>query len=310
MPALVASAPGRVNLIGEHTDYNRGLCLPLALPQRTTVTLDPARRPRAQPVQRAGGRHLGGPGRGPADRLGGVRRGSRRDAPRRRVRRTRLRRADRLRGAGGGRAVQLRRAGVRDRRGRRRAARPRPRRRHPASARGRLHPGRERLRRRPHGRHGPDRGDARSSAASGSSSTSPTAASRPSPLPFDDAGLALLVIDTRVSHSLTEGSYGDRRAECAKAADVLGRRLAPGHRPRERRADGRPGPAPPCPPRRHGEPAGPRRRRGARRRRLGRPCRRRSTPRTSRCATTSRSPAGSSTSRSSPHERREPWVPG
>jgi galactokinase len=41
MPALVASAPGRVNLIGEHTDYNGGLCLPVALPQRTTVTLVP-----------------------------------------------------------------------------------------------------------------------------------------------------------------------------------------------------------------------------------------------------------------------------
>ena len=41
MPALVASAPGRVNLIGEHTDYNGGLCLPLALPQRTTFTLVP-----------------------------------------------------------------------------------------------------------------------------------------------------------------------------------------------------------------------------------------------------------------------------
>lgn len=36
------SAPGRVNLIGEHTDYNGGFALPIALPQRTTVAFSPA----------------------------------------------------------------------------------------------------------------------------------------------------------------------------------------------------------------------------------------------------------------------------
>jgi galactokinase len=38
-PDVTAEAPGRVNLIGEHTDYNDGLMLPATLPQRTRVEL-------------------------------------------------------------------------------------------------------------------------------------------------------------------------------------------------------------------------------------------------------------------------------
>ena len=40
-PEGVWAAPGRVNLIGEHTDYNAGLCLPIALPHRTFIALKP-----------------------------------------------------------------------------------------------------------------------------------------------------------------------------------------------------------------------------------------------------------------------------
>jgi galactokinase len=40
-PAVTADAPGRVNLIGEHTDYNGGFVLPTTIPQRCRVELAP-----------------------------------------------------------------------------------------------------------------------------------------------------------------------------------------------------------------------------------------------------------------------------
>ena len=39
--SVVASAPGRVNLIGEHTDYNGGEVLPIAILHRTYVAIGP-----------------------------------------------------------------------------------------------------------------------------------------------------------------------------------------------------------------------------------------------------------------------------
>ena len=38
-PELVASAPGRINLIGEHTDYNGGFVLPCAVGRRVAVAM-------------------------------------------------------------------------------------------------------------------------------------------------------------------------------------------------------------------------------------------------------------------------------
>jgi galactokinase len=55
-PDVTVSAPGRVNLIGEHTDYNGGYVLPMAIPQRTWVAISHAR----DRLARASSRNLGG----------------------------------------------------------------------------------------------------------------------------------------------------------------------------------------------------------------------------------------------------------
>ena len=40
-PIVVTSAPGRVNLVGEHTDYNEGFVLPMAINRRLAVAVAP-----------------------------------------------------------------------------------------------------------------------------------------------------------------------------------------------------------------------------------------------------------------------------
>ena len=221
MPALVASAPGRVNLIGEHTDYNSGLCLPLALPQRTTVTLTP----RDDLVLSLSSAQEDDGWEGSVDEhptgwaayVAGVVAMLRADGHAVPGFTSRI---DSEVPVGAGLsssaalecAVAVAVAGLLDldldEAGRRRLA--------DACIRAE---------------------NDYVGAPTGGMDQTVAMLGRPGfallldfqdgsatrvALPLDEAGLALLVIDTRVSHSLTDGSYGDRRTECATAAAALG----------------------------------------------------------------------------------------
>jgi galactokinase len=222
MPALVASAPGRVNLIGEHTDYNGGLCLPLALPQRTTVSLVP-RTDEALSLSSAQeedvweGRVEDRP-EGWAAYVAGVVQAMRDDGHEVRGFEASVD-SDVPVGAGLSSSAALEcsvataLAGLlgldlTDRAVRRQlaAACIRAENDYVGAPTGGMDQTVAML---------AEPGHALLLDFSDGSAT-------PVELPLDDAGLVLLVIDTRVSHALTDGSYGNRRTESADAARALG----------------------------------------------------------------------------------------
>lgn len=52
-PEVAAVAPGRANLIGEHTDYNAGFVLPFALPYATVIVGAKSKGPMSKIVSQA-----------------------------------------------------------------------------------------------------------------------------------------------------------------------------------------------------------------------------------------------------------------
>jgi galactokinase len=223
MSPVVASAPGRVNLVGEHTDYNGGLCLPVALPQRTTISLVP----RADRALRLTSAQEDGSWEGSVeDRPDGwaayvagvvaVLRDEGYDVPGFEA----TVESDVPVGAGLSSSAALEcsvatavagllHLDLGERAERRRLARAciRAENEYVGAPTGGMDQTIAMLAEPDHA--------LLLDFADGSAI--------PVELPLEDAGLVLLVIDTRVSHSLTDGSYGDRRSECAAAAEALGR---------------------------------------------------------------------------------------